>query len=157
MDILYDPRNMANIYVRSQGDTNYEICSLLEWNSKNAGKYLDEVIYEQRKENIIGSQLKVRETEAKINLNAEIEAIVAEAQDMSKGLPKKSKREQISRIKENRREERGIMKEVSTETNGTAVSSAKQHSATAKSGTDEELTPRLRMIKAKAEEQLKND
>jgi hypothetical protein len=157
VDILYDPRNMANIYVRNQGDTSYELCSLLDWNGKNAGKCLDEIIYEQRKENIIGKQLKAAETEAKVNLNAEIEAIASQAQNMAKGLPKKSKYEQVSRIKENRNEERKTMRATSTKTTNGEMSSVKQPPVSTQRDADEELSPRLRMIKAKAEEQLKND
>ena len=153
VDVLYDPRDMANIYVRNQGDTDYEICSLLDWNSKNAGKHLNEIIYEQRKEGIMGRQLKSVETEAKVNLNAEIDAIVAEAQGMAKGLPNKSKRERVSNIKENRREEREIMRAANNEADTNAAQTANQPP----SCLDDDMSPRLRMIKAKVEERLKND
>ena len=153
VDVLYDPRNMATIYVRNQGDISYENCLLLEWNNKNADKYLDEIIYEQRKESIIGRQLKVAETEAKVNLNAEIEAIVAEAKNMNNGLPKKSKREKVSGIKENRREEREIMRRESIATE-MDVPSATITPQVAIHG-DDDISPRLRMIRAKAG--LQND
>ena len=156
VDISYDPRNMATIYVRNQGDTKFELCSLLDWNSKNAGKYLDEIIYEQRKKSIVGGHLKISETEAKVNLNAEIEAIVAEAQNMAKRMPRKSNNERVSRIKENRREERDIIRAATTETDVTTAF-PKQPDMSTKSMTDDNMSPRLRMIKAKAEEKLKND
>lgn len=149
VDILYDPRNMAVIYVRNQGETSYEPCSLLDWNNKNAGKYLDEIIYEQRKENIAGRQLKVAETEAKVNLNAEIEAIVTEAKSMNKGATKKSRREKVSNIKENRREEREIMRTESAGTVADASSPAAPQVA-ARNTVDDDISPRLRMIKTKA-------
>jgi hypothetical protein len=153
VDILYDPRDMTSIYVRNQGDTDYEVCSLLDWSSKNAGKCLDEIIYEQRKESVMGRQLKIVETEAKVNLNAEIEAIVATAQDMAGGLPNKSKRERVANIKENRREERKNMRAKSNEAGISTVQKENQPMQ----GTGEELSPKLRMIKAKAEEKLKDD
>jgi hypothetical protein len=156
VDILYDPRDMASVYVRNHGDKGYEHCLLLDWNSKNAGKYLDEIIYEQRKESIIGKQLKVAEMEAKINLNAEIDAIVAEAQDMSKELPKRSKHERVSQIKENRREEREIMQAINIKANAGVMPSAEPVPVSTQSGTGDDISPRLRKIKAKAEEQLKN-
>jgi hypothetical protein len=149
VDILYDPRNMEIIYVRNQGDTSYEPCSLLEWNNKNAGKYLDEVIYEQRKESIVGRQLKVAETEAKVNLNAEIEEIVAEAKGMNKSATKKSKREKVSNIKENRREEREIIR---AESAGAVVDtpSSTAPQVAMPNTVDDDISPRLRMIKTKA-------
>lgn len=150
VDVLYDPRNMATIYVRNQGDTSYEPCSLLEWNNKNADKYLDEIIYEQRKESIVGRQLKVVETEAKVNLNAEIAAIVAEAKNMNQELPKKSKREKVSGIKENRREEREIMRVESAVAMTDAQSETTASQTAMQSIADDDLSPRLRMIKAKA-------
>jgi len=153
VDILYDSRDMTNIYARNQGDTDYEICYLLDWNSKNAGKCLDEIIYEQRKESAMGRKLKTVETQAKVNLNAEIEAIVAEAQSLGKELPVKSKRARVSNIKENRREEREIMRAENNKTDTSAV----QQSNQPMHGANEELSPRLRMIKAKAEEKLKDD
>lgn len=156
VDVLYDPRNMTIIYVRNQDGTSYEACSLLEWNNKNDGKYLDEVLYEQRKESIIGRKLKIAETEAKVNLNAEIETIVAEAKNMNNGQPKQSKREKLSNIKENRREEREIMRTESVAIEIEASSSAVSH-VVKQSIVDDDISPRLRMIKVKAEESLKND
>ena len=149
VDILYDPRNMTIIYVRNHDDTTYEPCSLLVWNNKNADKYLDEIIYEQRKESIIGRQLKVSETEAKVNLNAEIEVIVTEAKSMNKGTAKKSKREKVSNIKENRREEREIMRAESTgaEANDSSLVAPQ---FTSKNTVHDDISPRLRMIKTKA-------
>ena len=150
VDILYDSRDMTNLYARNQGDTDYEICYLLDWNRKNAGKCLDEIIYEQRKESAMGRQLKTAETQAKVNLNAEIEAIVAEAQSLGKELPVKSKRARVSNIKENRREEREIMRAKNNEAD---TCTARQENQPMR-GANEELTPRLRMIKTKAEEKL---
>lgn len=151
VDILYDPRNMATIYVRNQNDTDYEICSLLDWNSKNAGKCLNEIIYEQRKESIVSKRLKITETEAKVNLNAEIETIVAEAQSLTKGFSNKTKSERVSNIKENRREEREVMRNKNKK-----YDDMEQEANQPPNSTDDDMSPRLRMIKAKAEEKLKN-
>jgi hypothetical protein len=149
VDVLYDPGNMTGIYIRNQGDISYDYCSLLDWNNKNAGKYLDEIVYEQRKESIIGRQLRVTETEAKVNLNAEIEAIVTEAKNMNKVLPIKSKREKISNIKENRREEREIMR-AEIGITGVGQPSSAVTSVPIQKNIDDDISPRLRMIKEKA-------
>ena len=148
--VSYDPRNMAVIYLWNDDGKEYDACSLLDWDSRNAGKCLDEIVYEQHKERIIAKQLKVSETEAKVNLNADIDAIVAEAQGMKTSLPHKSKREQVSQIKENRRQERETIRAESVSVPEPVDNPPIQGSA------EEEMSPTLRMIKQKMEERLKN-
>lgn len=152
ISISYDPRDMAIIYIWNRDDKSYDVCSLLDWNGKNAGKCLDEIIYEQRKEKIAAQQLKISETGAKVNLNAEIDSIVSEAKNMGKGLPQKSKKERVSKIKENRRQERDAMRPATTsEIPDDSAGMDPPLSA------EEEMSPTLLMIKRKLEERLKND
>ncbi|SHH68260.1 Mu transposase C-terminal domain-containing protein [Desulfosporosinus lacus] len=157
VSISYDPRDMTNVYIWNQGDKSYDVCSLLDWNGKNAGKCLDEIVYEQRKEKLLSQQLKVSETEAKVNLNAEIDSIVSQAKNMGKGLPSKSKKERISQIKENRRQERESMRmtesSVMMDTGNPAEDPQDHHQAAA----EEEMSPTLRMIKRKLEERLRDE
>lgn len=148
--ISYDPCDMANIYIWNNDDKAYDVCTLLDWNNKNAGKCLDEIVYEQRNERIIAKQLKMSETESKVNLNADIDAIVAEAQNMNNSLPQKSKRDKVSKIKENRRNEREAIREsvpVNDDTNNYTDTTSTSIGDTI----DDEMTPTLRMIKQKAE------
>lgn len=155
--ISYDPRDMTNIYIWNQDDKSYDACSLLDWNGKNAGKCLDEIVYEQQKEKLMSQQLKVLETEAKVNLNAEIDSIVSQAIDMGKELPQKSKKERISQIKENRRLERESMRMAGSPPlmdSENTTDGSKEHR---QGVTDEEMSPTLRMIKRKLEERLKDD
>jgi hypothetical protein len=155
--ISYNPQDMASIYIWNNEDSKYDTCFLLEWNQKAAGKCLDEIIYEQNKEKLNAKQLKISETEAKINLNAEIDDIVSEAKGMAVGLPVKSKRERISNIKENRRNERdGIRTEANTASNASESNASKITSVRSASAGDE-LDPILQMIKGKVEERLKNE
>jgi hypothetical protein len=151
--VSYDPRDMAVIYVWNDDDKAYDLCTLLDWNSKNAGKCIEEIIYEQHKGKIVAKQLKDTETEAKVNLNAEIDAIVAEAQSLSKGLPQKSKSERVSRIKENRRNEREAMQAVSA----LAEDAAETANIPAAPVVDDGMSPTLMKIKRKLEERLKNE
>lgn len=155
--ISYDPRDMTNIYIWNQDDKSYDACSLLDWNGKNAGKCFDEIVYEQQKEKLMSQQLKVLETEAKVNLNAEIDSIVSQSKDMGKELPQKSKKERISQIKENRRLERESMRMAGSsplmDSENTTDGSKEHHQGV----TDEEMSPTLRMIKRKLEERLKDD
>ncbi|MDR1672738.1 MAG: transposase family protein [Bacteroidales bacterium] len=155
--VSYDPRDMTNIYMWNQDDKEYDICSLLDWNRKNAGKCLDEIIFEQKKEKITAQRLKISETEAKINLNADIDSIVSEAKDMAKGTLPKSKKERVSQIKENRKKERDAMRS-KPKSDVDSIEDASNSTDTSKStGSDEDLNPILQMIRRKAEERLKNE
>jgi len=149
--VSYDPREMTNIYIWNGDSKQYDTCYLLDWNSKNAGKALAEIEYEQQKERLAGKQLKATAIEAKVNLNAEIDSIVAEAKQISKSAPVKSKNERVSNIRENRANERIKMQ------GGEISESEVPIIAPQQSKPEEELSPRLRMIKAKAEGNLKND
>jgi hypothetical protein len=155
--VSYDPCDMANLYIWNQDDKKYDSCYLLDWNQKYAGKYLDEIIYERQKEDIVKKQLKFSETEAKINLNAEIDAIVANAKNMAADYSGKSKKERVANIKENRRRERELMQSANAESNGQVIVQAKSPHIPAQSSVDDDIPPILRMIKEKAEEKLKND
>jgi len=152
--VAYDSRDMANIYIWNTDSRQYETCYLLDWNSKNAGKTLIEIDDEQQKERAAGQRLKIAETEAKVNLNADIEAIISEAEDMSKSAPAKSKKERVSQIRENRAAEREAIQ------NGNKVprqASSTPSSATPRNAdTEDEMSPNLRMIKTKLEERLRN-
>ena len=150
----YDPRDMTNLYIWNSDNEKYDICTLLEWNQKYTGKYLDEISYEQQKEKLYEKRLKHTETEAKVNLNADVETIVNEAKKMSAGQPDKSKSERVSQISYNRGIEReGLRREarLSEEPVQQEESIQRQKSS------DDELTPVMRMIKRKLEESLKND
>ena len=153
VSVSYDPRDMAIIYAWNDSDRAYDHCSLLDWNGKNAGKCLEEIVYEQNKEKIVAKNLKISETEAKVNLNTEIEAIIADAEVQDKGLPGQSKSKRISNIKRNRRNEREAMQ--------TDIATTEDISETADASiaidTDIEMSPTLRKIKRSVEERLKNE
>jgi len=149
--VSYDPREMTNIYLWNDDTKQYDTCYLLDWNSKNAGKALAEIVYEQQKERLEGKRLKATAIEAKVNLNAEIDSIVAKAKKITKSTPAKSKSGRTSNIKGNRAAERARMQ------NGETSESDVPAVVLPKTKPEEEISPILRMIKAKAEEKLKND
>jgi hypothetical protein len=154
VNILYDQCDMSYIYINNQKDNKFEICTLLGWNKKNEGKCLEEIIYEQYNEKLISKQNKITEIEAKINLNADIDSIVAEAQEMTKGLAKKSKRERVSGIKENRRKECETMRNEDT-MDGAATTYQKVSFDDVSPGTAGELiSPALSLIKLKLKDRL---
>jgi len=154
INISYDPREMTNIYIWDNDSKQYDVCHLLDWNSKNAGKALAEILYEQQKERLEGKRLKAAALEAKVNLNADIDSIVAEAKQIGKSTPVKSKSERVSNIRENRAVERAKMQDGEMAT-ATSVPETSTSSSPANTS-DEEMSPILRMIKANVEERLKN-
>jgi len=153
--VSYDPRDMSDIYIWDGNSKQYDVCYLLDWNSKNAGKTLAEIAYEQQKERLEGKRLKSTAIEAKVNLNAEIDSIVAEAKQMRESDSSKSNRERVSNIRENRAAERAMIKD-----NETVVESSEFRTPAPnplQNKPEEELSPRLRIIKAKLEEEQGND
>jgi len=153
--ISYDPRDMAAIYVWNKDEAIHDACWLLDWNGKNAGKCLDEIIFEQRLEKIVAKQLKESEIESKVNLNAEIDAIVAEAAVMSKGLPQKSKKDRVSKIKENRRNEQDAMRLKDNPIIDGEGAGAVRMNSCQETQENKDLDPILQMIRGKVEERLK--
>jgi hypothetical protein len=153
VNVSYDPCEMTHIYIWDNGLKRYDTCYLLDWNSKNAGKTLAEIIYEQQAEHIEGKRLKAAAIEAKVNLNADIDSIINEAKKAKTSATPKSKSERVSKIRENRAVERSKLRN-----NNISESSSEVDDLTVPAEQiEEELSPRLRMIKAKAEEKLKND
>jgi hypothetical protein len=149
VNVSYDSHDMTHIYIWDNDLKRYDTCYLLDWNSKNAGKTLAEIIYEQQAERLEGKRLKAAATGAKINLNADIDSIIAEAKKAKAATPK-SKSERVSKIRENRAMERAQLRSndisaASSELDGLDV-------PTAQNPPEEEMSPILRLIKAKSEE-----
>jgi len=109
VDISYDPRNMGNIYIHNVdvSGAKFTKCYLADWESKWFGKSMDELIYQQAEERKLRGQNKMRCLQSDVDLNTEIEKVVAEAEEMAKQtvLPI-SKSERTFRIRENRAEEK---------------------------------------------------
>lgn len=112
VDISYDPRDMSNIYIRNANELLFEKCTLSDWQEKWFGKSLDEIICQQAAERYIANKSKKNELQAKVDLNAEIEKIVSEAESQAKqtALPK-SKKQRVSNIQENRAAEKQAMRQ----------------------------------------------
>jgi hypothetical protein len=152
VSVSYNPHDMTHIYIWDNDLKRYDACYLLEWNSKNAGKTLAEIVYEQQAERLEGKRIKAVATEAKVNLNADIDSIIAEAKKANESATPQSKRERVSKIRENRTTERAKLR------SNDAVAQATEHEGTAvtavQNPSEEEMSHVLRLIKAKSEENL---
>lgn len=112
VDISYDPRDMSNIYVRNIDDLFFDKCYLSDWEEKWKNKSFDEVIYQQANEKYLISQARQKELQSRVDLNAEIDKIVSEAENQAKQtiLPQ-SKQARVSSIRENRAVEKATLRD----------------------------------------------
>lgn len=155
VDISYDPRDMSQIYIRNLNGAAFERCFLAEWENKWNGKSLDEVIYQQANERALCSNNAPRELQSRIDLTAEVEKIVTEAEQMAKqtAVPS-SKKERTSRIRENRADEKQRLRQKEAFVLDHEPISSE---AATPMPPEETISPTLAMIKRKLEERLKND
>ena len=106
VEISYDPRNMSEIVVWDSKDGQHYRCTLLDWEQRFSEKSLEEVEYEQKKQDYEKKQNERAEMEAHINLNRKIAAIVEEANQMAPTTVGMTKAERLSDIRENRQTEK---------------------------------------------------
>lgn len=74
--VLYDPRNMNNIYWILDGNMNYEKCFLLNKEYRYLDMCVEEVEYLQKREIMMVNKEQANEIEEKINLIKNIEDVV---------------------------------------------------------------------------------
>lgn len=151
--IYYDPRDMGAILVENPMGTEVVQCELVEWETKYAGKQLDEVWYEQEKEKLRNKELKAKELEAKINLGKQIESIVDSAGQKSGADNAASKAERIRNIRANRKNE----KEEIRKKEAFIGRKAGQDEKAAQPARELEISPIMRLIQQQVEEEIKDD
>lgn len=106
VDVSYDPRDMSLIYVWKKDGGGTIPCTLLDWEQRFLGKSAEEVVFEQKKREILKKKGERAEKEAVINLNRRIDAIVQAAEEMMPSSVGKTKAEKLANIRENRKEEK---------------------------------------------------
>ena len=151
--IYYDPRDMGAILVENPTGTEVIRCELVEWETKYAGKQLDEVWYEQEKEKLRNKELKAKELEAKINLGKQIESIVDSAGQKSGADNAASKAERIRNIRANRKNEKEEIRKKEAFTGRKAGHDEKE----VQPAKEPEISPIMRLIQQQVEEEIKDD
>lgn len=151
--IYYDPRDMGAILVENPTGTEVIRCELVEWETKYAGKQLDEVWYEQEKEKLRNKELKAKELEAKINLGKQIESIVDSAGQKSGADNAASKAERIRNIRANRKNEKEEIRKKEAFTGRKAGQDEKK----VQPAKEPEISPIMRLIQQQVEEEIKDD
>ena len=151
--IYYDPRDMGAILVENPTGTEVIRCELVEWETKYAGKQLDEVWYEQEKEKLRNKELKAKELEAKINLGKQIESIVDSAEQKSGADNAASKAERLRNIRANRKNEKEEIRKKEAFTG----QETEQDEKVVQSSKEPEISPIMRLIQQQVEEEIKDD
>lgn len=140
VDISYDPRDMSIIYVWGKDGTGPYKCSLLDWEQRFSQKSLEEVEYEQQKQDMQVRKHEREEKESVINLNRMIDAIVDEAEKLTSSAGK-TKAERLSDIRENRKAEKEAIRQTEAFTGKEeAKSEAKEEKTTPTSNNPFEMT-----------------
>ncbi|EKU44047.1 Mu transposase C-terminal domain-containing protein [Lysinibacillus capsici] len=113
VEISYDPRNMDNIYLHTNKESMFEVCSLLEHQERFKGKVIDEIEQLTRNERNDYKKEEHAILQEEVNLFGNIEAIVTESiqianQTQSKNITKAKK---TKSIRENRQVEKALQRE----------------------------------------------
>lgn len=154
VDISYDPRDMGQIYVR-RGEGGFEQCALIGREKKWSGKSLDELVFQQADERGMQGSNEAQELQARVDLNAEIEKIVSEAEQQARQTETpSSKAGRTSQIRQNREREKQELRKDEAFVLGGQPQGEDTHPAP--EPLDGEVSPTLAMIKQKLEERLKN-
>lgn len=113
IEVSYDPRNMNFLYIKQDSGTNFEKCFLLDHQSKFRDRTFDDIKYLIEYEKLNIQNESINELQAKVDLIADIESIVKDAEktfgneeDVSK-----SKASKLRGIRDNREVEKMINRE----------------------------------------------
>lgn len=111
VNIVYDPRDMNQVYIPHADGINYDVCHLLESSNDYKNLMLDEIQYLQGLKSEIDQKAKHEKIEIRINTNYEIEQIISKAQkDKKSNVPLyvKSKAQKIEGVRNNRQVEKEL-------------------------------------------------
>lgn len=108
IEIAYDPRNMSYVYVLNDLDGSFEACYMLEVSKRYEGLSLDEITYWKRQERLLEKGQDHKQLQKDVDYIADVEAIIKKAEKAKKEQqdPTLSKLEQVSAIRDNRKEEK---------------------------------------------------
>ena len=151
VNVSYDPRNMSNIYVRVPGENIYDQCYLAEWENKYRNRRIEEIDYLVETEKQMLNKHESAELKAKLDLNAEIENVVKDAEEMARqtAIPK-SKTQRTKDIRSNRNAE----KERNRLIEAFIPSDTETEPIYPQETNDEEISPAMRLIIKDLEERL---
>jgi hypothetical protein len=156
IEVVYDPRNLSNIYILDEDGRSYEACYLLEGSQQYKNVILEELIFMQELQSELREKQKQTQLQSAVNLEKEIEAIVSKAKKEKASTPKlydQSKTKKLKNIKKNREvekelnklEEAFVAEEVTLKQPGNIVEIL-QEQASEMVSTNEELTAKQKLM-----------
>lgn len=158
VQVSYDPRNMDNVYIWQSGEEEFEACFLPDWEEKYRGKSLDEIRFLQAEEKLLKGKHLSAQMQRRVDLNAEIEKIVREAEEMSAQTSvSESKSARVENIRNNRLAEKKMNRRTEAfalDEPDADTDDAPETDAFEESEEEETLSPMLALIKKKLEERL---
>ena len=158
VQISYDPRNMDSVYIWQNGEEEFEACFLPDWEEKYRGKSLDEIRFLQAEEKFLKGKHLSAQMQRRVDLNAEIDKIVREAEEMSaQTAVSESKRARVENIRNNRLAEKKLNRKTEAfalDEPDADTDSAPEAVASEATEEEETLSPMLALIKKKLEERL---
>ncbi|CAM3052005.1 Mu transposase C-terminal domain-containing protein [Paenibacillus sediminis] len=115
VSVCYDPREIGKLYLRGVGDKGFEPCYLLSQHSQYSDRTKEEIEYLQAIENMQKAEHTEKGIQPQIDLITHIEAIVKDAEKLTKAqqMPS-SKAEKLQGIREYRSLERQLIRENET-------------------------------------------
>lgn len=154
VDVSYDPRNMSRIYTRFPGDSHYDVCYLADWEEKYRDRRLEEIVFLMESEKQLKKRHDSSVLKARLDLSAEIEGVVKEAEQMAKQtvIPS-SKAERTKNIRANRSTE----KQQNRQSEAFVLGDDEVSSATAATPSETDISPVMKMIIEDLEERLNDE
>ncbi|WP_026881729.1 Mu transposase C-terminal domain-containing protein [Clostridium akagii] len=111
-EILYDPRNMNNIYIPHDDGKNFETCYLLEPSKQYKNCILEEIVFNFELISELKEMEKDRQNQQNVNVDAEIEKIVKEAKkNKDREINSESNNKKLKGIRNNRTFEKEFNRE----------------------------------------------
>jgi len=110
IEVVYDPRNMNQIYIPYKDGKGYEICYLLEKNKQYKDCILEEIIFQEELKQELIEWERNKQNQLNIDLDKEIDNIVKKAkiQKENTAIRTTSKNKKLKGIRNNRRLEKEI-------------------------------------------------
>nr|WP_307905903.1 transposase [Clostridium botulinum] len=110
VEIVYDPRNMNQIYIPYEDGINYEKCYLLEGSMQYKDCILEEIIFNEESLSELKEQEKNKQIQIDIDIDKEIEKIVKKAKSEKQRAINydESKNKKLKGIKNNRAVEKEV-------------------------------------------------
>ncbi|MBB4825596.1 hypothetical protein HNO89_002832 [Sporosarcina luteola] len=114
IEIAYDSRNMSYVYVLNDLNGSFDACYMLEVSKRYEGLSLDEITYWKQQERLMEKGQNHKQLQKDIDYISDVEAIIKKAEKAKKEQqdPTLSKLEQVSAIRDNRKEEKARQRKV---------------------------------------------